>query len=33
MKTLFICQEDALLDRDSLARWLASFSKLVGLVI
>lgn len=33
MKTLLICHEGALLDREGLARWLASFSDLVGLVV
>ena len=33
MKTLLICHEDAALDRDGLARWLASFSTLAGIVI
>ena len=33
MKTLLICHEDAPLDREVLARWLASFSDLVGLII
>lgn len=33
MRTLLICHEGALLDAEGLARWLASFSHLVGLVI
>ncbi len=33
MKTLLICQEDELLCREGMARWLASFSELTGLVI
>ncbi len=32
MKTLLICHQDATLDRIGLARWLASFSELVGVV-
>lgn len=33
MKTLLICHEDALLDRDGMARWLASFSESAGIVV
>jgi methionyl-tRNA formyltransferase len=33
MKTLLICHEGALLDQEILARWLASFSELVGVVV
>lgn len=33
MKTLLICHQDADLDREGLARWLASFSSLVGMVV
>jgi hypothetical protein len=33
MKTLLICHEDAPLDRVVLARWLASFSTLTGVLI
>src|SRR4051812_37005689 len=33
IRTLLICHEDALLDREVLTRWLASFSDLVGVVI
>lgn len=33
MKTLLICHEGALLDREALTRWLASFSELVGIVV
>ena len=33
MKTLLICHEDADLDREGLARWLASFSDLVGIIV
>jgi Formyl transferase len=33
MRTLLICHEEANLDREGLARWLASFSNLVGIVI
>ncbi|MGH9141438.1 MAG: formyltransferase family protein [Vicinamibacterales bacterium] len=33
MRTLLICHEDAALDRDGLARWLGSFSTLVGTVV
>lgn len=33
MKTLLICHEEALLDREGLARWLASFSELCGLIV
>jgi len=33
MKTLLICHEGARLDEDVLARWLNSFSDLVGLVL
>jgi len=33
MRTLLICHEDALLDREAMPRWLASFSALVGVVV
>ena len=33
MRTLLICHEDAELDRVGLARWLASFSDLAGVVV
>jgi folate-dependent phosphoribosylglycinamide formyltransferase PurN len=33
MKTLLICHEGALLDQDGMARWLASFSELAGIVV
>jgi hypothetical protein len=33
MKTLLICHADAPLDREGLARWLASFSDLVGIIV
>ena len=33
MKTLLICHEGALLDEDALARWLSSFSELVGIIV
>jgi folate-dependent phosphoribosylglycinamide formyltransferase PurN len=33
MKTLLICHEGALLDREVLTGWLASFSNLVGIVV
>lgn len=33
MRTLLICHADSDLDREGLARWLASFSELVGLVV
>jgi folate-dependent phosphoribosylglycinamide formyltransferase PurN len=33
MKTLLICHEDAPLDREVIARWLASFSDLVGILL
>jgi hypothetical protein len=33
MKTLLICHHDSPLDHDGLARWLASFSNLVGMVL
>jgi hypothetical protein len=33
MRTLLVCQEDAALDRDGLARWLASFSTLTGILV
>jgi len=33
MRTLLICHHDADLDRDGLARWLASFSTLAGIVV
>ena len=32
-KTVLICHHDASLDRDGLARWLATFTDLAGLVI
>lgn len=32
MRTLLICHEDAPLDREGLARWLASFSTFVGTI-
>src|SRR3989442_15550795 len=32
VKTLLICHHDAVLDRIGLARWLGSFSELVGVV-
>lgn len=32
-KTLLICHEGAELDREGLARWLASFSELVGIIV
>jgi len=33
MRTLLICQHDAPLDREGLARWLNSFSTLTGVVV
>jgi hypothetical protein len=33
MRTLLICHEDAALDREGLARWLASFSTFVGTLV
>lgn len=33
MKTLLICHEGAQLDQNGLARWLGSFSELVGVVV
>jgi folate-dependent phosphoribosylglycinamide formyltransferase PurN len=33
MKTLLICHQEALLDREGLARWMASFSDLEGVVL
>jgi hypothetical protein len=33
MKTLLLCHADAPLDREGLARWLASFSDLVGMIV
>ena len=33
MRTLLICHHDSALDRDGLARWLASFSTLAGIVV
>ena len=33
MKTLLICHEGALLDRNGLRRWLASFSNLAGVIV
>jgi hypothetical protein len=33
MRTLLICHDDAALDRDGLARWLASFSTLSGTLV
>jgi methionyl-tRNA formyltransferase len=33
MRTLLICHEGALLDQDGLARWLGSFSEVVGKVV
>src|SRR5260370_21443497 len=33
MKTVLICHEEATLDRDGIARWLASFTDLIGLVV
>lgn len=32
-KTMLICHEDAVLDEEGLARWLSSFSELVGIII
>jgi hypothetical protein len=32
MKMLLICHQDASLDREGLARWLASFAELVGVI-
>jgi len=33
MRTLLICHDQAPLDREGLARWLASFSTFVGTVV
>ena len=33
MRTLLICHDQHPLDRDGLARWLASFSELAGVVV
>jgi len=33
MKTLLICHQGALLDREGMLRWLASFSEVAGLVV
>jgi hypothetical protein len=33
MKTLLICHEDSVLDREVIPRWLASFSDLVGVLV
>lgn len=33
MKTLLICHQGALLDREGMLRWLASFSEVVGVVV
>jgi len=33
MKTVLICHEDAVLDREGLSRWLASFSELTGIIV
>lgn len=33
MRTLIICHEGAALDQEGLARWLASFTELVGIVV
>lgn len=33
MKTLLICHDDAVLHREGMARWLASFSTLTGIVV
>jgi hypothetical protein len=33
MKTVLICHEEAIFDREGLARWMGSFSDLVGLVV
>lgn len=33
MKTLLICHEEAKLDQKGIARWLASFSNLVGIIV
>jgi hypothetical protein len=33
MRTLLVCHEDAALDRDGLARWLASFTTLTGILV
>jgi hypothetical protein len=33
MKTVLICHHDEPLDREALARWLGSFSELVGLIV
>lgn len=33
MRTLLICHEDAILDREGLVRWLGSFSTVAGVVV
>jgi hypothetical protein len=33
MKTVLICHEEAVFDRDGLARWMGSFSELAGIVV
>ena len=33
MRTVLICHEEDEINRDGLARWLASFSELVGVVV
>ncbi len=33
MKTILICHEDSIIDKEALTSWLASFSELVGIVI
>jgi len=33
MRTVLICHDDAILDRDGLARWLASFTTLAGVIV
>src|SRR6266487_2699644 len=33
MRTLLICHEDAALDREGLARWLASFTTMTGTLV
>jgi len=33
MKTLLICHEDAAINREVIARWLASFSQLAGIIV
>jgi hypothetical protein len=33
MRTLLICHEDAVLDREGLVRWLGSFSTVAGIVV